>query len=187
MHMTAKKKAPKKTGEALTREARAEIAQNLANIEAAEQRAAEAAANGEALPTEPDVVPVVAATKPKGRARKGKAAKDAAGTKNAPRANVGGRRTKTTKELKEKRLSALDAAAKVLASAKEPMNTKSLIAEMEKKGLWKSPGGKTPPAGVRVHRHRVRACAGQRPGANHQIDRAGWKRGAASRARSLGS
>ena len=50
------------------------------------------------------------------------------------------------KEPKVKRLSALDAAAHVLASAKEPMNTKSLIAEMEKKNLWTSPGGKTPAA-----------------------------------------
>jgi hypothetical protein len=148
--MTAKKKAPKKTGEALTREARAEIAQNLANIEAAEQRAA-AAANGQTLPPEPDIVPVVAprATPPKRGKRGARAAKDAAGTKNAPRANVGGKGGKAArapKEPKEKRLSALDAAAKVLASAKEPMNTKALIAEMEKKGLWKSPGGKTPAA-----------------------------------------
>jgi hypothetical protein len=59
---------------------------------------------------------------------------------------VGARKTKTVKAPKAKRLSALDAAAQVLAFSKEPMNTKSLIAEMEKKGLWKSPGGKTPAA-----------------------------------------
>ena len=44
------------------------------------------------------------------------------------------------------KLSALDAAAKVLADAKEPLNTKQLIEQMAAKGLWTSPGGKTPHA-----------------------------------------
>jgi len=138
--MTAKKKAPRKTGEALTREALAVINQNLANIEAAER----AASNGEAT-TQPDAVPV-ATTAAKGRPRKGKAAPTPTTAKNAPKANVGARKTKTVIQPKAKRLSALDAAAQVLASSKEPRNTKSLIAEMEKKGLWTSPGGKTPAA-----------------------------------------
>ena len=44
-----------------------------------------------------------------------------------------------------KRLSALDAAAKVLAEAKEPMNCKQLMDTMTAKGYWKpSQGGKTP-------------------------------------------
>ncbi len=42
------------------------------------------------------------------------------------------------------KLSALDAAAKVLAGAKEPMNAKELIEAMAAKKLWTSPGGKTP-------------------------------------------
>jgi len=41
-------------------------------------------------------------------------------------------------------LSALDAAAKVLATAEKPMNAKELIEAMAKKKLWTSPGGKTP-------------------------------------------
>ena len=45
-----------------------------------------------------------------------------------------------------KKLSALDAAAKVLGESKEPMNTKSMIEAMASKGYWKSPGGKTPHA-----------------------------------------
>ncbi|MCA9056385.1 MAG: winged helix-turn-helix domain-containing protein [Planctomycetaceae bacterium] len=45
-----------------------------------------------------------------------------------------------------KRLSALDAAAQVLAKAKEPMGAKDLIEAMAKQGLWSSPGGKTPQA-----------------------------------------
>jgi HB1, ASXL, restriction endonuclease HTH domain len=44
----------------------------------------------------------------------------------------------------DKPLSALDAAAKVLADAKAPMTTKELVEAMAAKGLWKSPEGKTP-------------------------------------------
>jgi hypothetical protein len=44
------------------------------------------------------------------------------------------------------KLSCLDAAAKVLASAKEPMTTKALIEQMASKGLWSSPNGQTPAA-----------------------------------------
>ncbi len=47
---------------------------------------------------------------------------------------------------KTKKVSALDAAYKVLSASKEPMRAVDLIAEMEKDGLWKSPGGKTPEA-----------------------------------------
>ena len=45
---------------------------------------------------------------------------------------------------KAKKLSAIDAAAQVLASSKEPMNAKQMIEAMAAKGLWSSPGGKTP-------------------------------------------
>ena len=45
-----------------------------------------------------------------------------------------------------KKLSALDAAAQVLASSKDPMNCKQLIDAMAAKKLWSSPGGKTPHA-----------------------------------------
>jgi hypothetical protein len=46
----------------------------------------------------------------------------------------------------ETKLSALDAAAKVLASSKEPLNCKELIGAMATKKLWTSPAGKTPHA-----------------------------------------
>jgi HB1, ASXL, restriction endonuclease HTH domain len=42
------------------------------------------------------------------------------------------------------KLSALDAAAKVLGEASEPMNCQAMIEAMATKGYWKSPGGKTP-------------------------------------------
>lgn len=44
----------------------------------------------------------------------------------------------------EGKLSALDAAAKVLAESTEPLNTKQMIEQMAAKGLSTSPGGKTP-------------------------------------------
>ncbi len=53
---------------------------------------------------------------------------------------------KVTKPAKPKRTSALDAAAQVIAGAGKPMRAKDLIEQMEAKGLWKSPGGKTPEA-----------------------------------------
>jgi len=54
--------------------------------------------------------------------------------------------TKNTKPPKDKKLSAIDAAAQVLASAKAPMNAKEMIEAMAAKALWTSPGGKTPHA-----------------------------------------
>jgi hypothetical protein len=63
-----------------------------------------------------------------------KAPKAAAGKKAKPKGD------------KPKKLSALDAAAQVLAASKEPMNAKEMIEAMAAKGLWTSPGGKTPHA-----------------------------------------
>ncbi len=57
-----------------------------------------------------------------------------------------GKASKTAKQPKPKRVSALDAAAKVLAKAQKPMNVKELIEAMAVAGLWTSPGGKTPQA-----------------------------------------
>ena len=55
---------------------------------------------------------------------------------------------KAPKADKPQRLSCLDAAAQVLASAKEPMKAKDMIEAMAKKGLWSSPNGKTPEASL---------------------------------------
>jgi hypothetical protein len=49
-------------------------------------------------------------------------------------------------EPKPKRLSALDAAAKVLVEAGQPMTCMEMIETMSKKGYWTSPGGATPQA-----------------------------------------
>jgi hypothetical protein len=45
-----------------------------------------------------------------------------------------------------KKLSALDAAAKVLAETGTPMSCQELIGAMAARGYWTSPGGKTPEA-----------------------------------------
>ena len=45
-----------------------------------------------------------------------------------------------------KKLSALDAAAKLLAETGEPMNCQEMIKGMAEKGYWTSPGGQTPHA-----------------------------------------
>lgn len=47
---------------------------------------------------------------------------------------------------KKEGLSALDAAAKLLSETKEALTTKQMVEQMAAKGLWKSPGGKTPHA-----------------------------------------
>jgi len=55
-------------------------------------------------------------------------------------------KTKKVKEPKAKKVSAIDAAAQVLAASKEPMNCMALVEAMATQGLWESPGGKTPSA-----------------------------------------
>jgi HB1, ASXL, restriction endonuclease HTH domain len=51
---------------------------------------------------------------------------------------------KTQGEAKAPKLSALDAAAKVLAETGKPMSCNEMIEAMAAKGYWSSPGGKTP-------------------------------------------
>lgn len=55
-------------------------------------------------------------------------------------------KSRVTKPGTTKRLSALDAAAKVLAEADRPLRVRDLVESMQAKGLWTSPGGKTPDA-----------------------------------------
>ena len=81
------------------------------------------------------------ATKPastkttKAKTSKAKATRAAAGKKAKPAADKA-----------PKKLGQLDAAVKVLGEAEEPMNCKKIVEVMAAKGLWKSPGGKTPEA-----------------------------------------
>lgn len=65
--------------------------------------------------------------------------------KAAPKAKPA-KTPKAPKPAKAKKVSCLDAAAQVLAGSKVPMRATEMVAEMEKKSLWTSPGGKTPEA-----------------------------------------
>jgi hypothetical protein len=61
------------------------------------------------------------------------------------------KKTKTAKNQKQqktKKLSGLDAAAKVLEESKEPITVKEILEAILTKGYWKSPGGKTPQATI---------------------------------------
>jgi hypothetical protein len=53
---------------------------------------------------------------------------------------------KVEREAKAKKVSALDAAARVLKEKGEALNCGEMIEAMAAKGYWKSPGGKTPAA-----------------------------------------
>ena len=85
---------------------------------------------------------MTAAKKTDSNSRATKAKKSAAARgKPAPAPKPKKNRTATAKKL-----SARDAAAKVLAETDQPMNCQELIAAMAAKGYWTSPGGKTPQA-----------------------------------------
>jgi len=69
--------------------------------------------------------------------------------KNAAKKNVTKPTTKKAtkaKDAKPKKISAIDAAAKVLSETKEALSTKQMVEAMATKGYWTSPGGKTPHA-----------------------------------------
>ncbi len=74
------------------------------------------------------------------------AAPNATKTAKAAKAKPAAKKAKANGEAKAKKLSAIDAAAQLLAASKEPMGCKELIEAMAAKGLWTSPGGKTPHA-----------------------------------------
>ena len=86
----------------------------------------------EAEATEAATTTVPATTPP--TKTKGKAKKPVAEPKAKPAAKADGK------------MSALDAAAKVLGESGEPMTSKAMIEAMSAKGYWTSPGGKTPHA-----------------------------------------
>ena len=126
--------------------ARAEVAANLAAIDAQAPDAATtgvtAQAGAEAAPTSPDATNAAVAA----RGAKGKKAEGAKPGKAGSKRGAGKAIGANAKPTKAKRISALDAAATVLAASDVPMRAKEMIAAMETKGLWKSPGGQTPEA-----------------------------------------
>lgn len=116
-------------------------------VAAAALRACQRAARGEATTTRSEFeMAKKKATKTASRKTTAKKAP----AKKAPAKKAATKRTATKKKASpakgEGKLSAIDAAAQVLAEAKEPMNCKELVEVMAAKGLWTSPGGKTPHA-----------------------------------------
>lgn len=83
---------------------------------------------------DPDLVPLTKAM-PAKKATKGKSSKSASAKTAKPKTD------------KPKRPSGLDAAAKILADAGEPMRCKDMVDKMLAGGLWKT-GGKTPAATI---------------------------------------
>jgi short subunit dehydrogenase-like uncharacterized protein len=81
----------------------------------------------------------------KGETKKTSSAKPAGAAKSKektpPEAAVG-----KTRSTEPKKMSAIDAAAKVLGESSGAMNCQEMIKAMGEKGYWTSPGGQTPAA-----------------------------------------
>jgi hypothetical protein len=124
----------KKTREVLSKAAIAVNQANLARIEAVEKNGKKRSDVDRTSLAEFFPHPGTGDKKRNGRMSTSAAKADGAAKTNA----------KAPKPQKQKRMSGLDAAAKVLSESKEPLNTVSLVKIMAEKGLWSSPGGKTP-------------------------------------------
>ncbi len=138
MPTMTKSESKKSQSEAATKKATkaalAVTAANIARIEAAE-RGEQSTTRGDAERADGAHAEVPTATASAGSGRK----KGHAKVKTP---------AKSSKPKTEKRLSGLDAAAHVLKESKEPMNAQAIVAAMASRGLWSSPGGKTPHATI---------------------------------------
>jgi hypothetical protein len=141
---------PKKTAQAATDKARKavseEIAERIAKLDAEGAGATTAtdAATSDTPATAPEAATDAAGASVGEPAASG--AKPKGGKTKAPKGEKAPKQPKEKKAPKPKRVSALDAAAIVIAKADKPMRAVDMVAQMEAKGLWKSPGGKTPEA-----------------------------------------
>ena len=107
------------------------------------------AAEVNGAPTAADAVSGAGAEIPTGGKLRGrlKAADGVAQRTKKPKKTPKAATVKTSKgTVKAGKLSAPDAAAKVLQEAGQPMNCQDLIKAMADKGYWSSPAGKTPAA-----------------------------------------
>ncbi|QYK49097.1 MAG: hypothetical protein KF838_04420 [Phycisphaeraceae bacterium] len=142
--------APAKDATKRTKPSRGSKPEGWENDPLENDAALEAALAGtNAAPTPPTIAH---GTKPaKGGGKNAKAAK---GTPTGEPRATGGKTAKGAKDAKTpkakpakpKRISALDAAAKVLAESDRPLRAIDMIEVMHARGLWTSPGGKTPEA-----------------------------------------
>ncbi len=85
-------------------------------------------------------------TKPQAKATKKAEPQAAEATVETTNDAKPGKTKKAAPRKTDGKMSALDAAAKVLAESGEPMTSKEMIDAMAAKGYWTSPGGKTPQA-----------------------------------------
>jgi hypothetical protein len=92
-------------------------------------------------PTPTELTATALAVVPEATGEQANPSTDAAPTTAKPK-----RQRKTPAGPTEKKVSALDAAAKMLAEEGRPMTCKELIVAMAAKGYWTSPGGQTPDA-----------------------------------------
>ncbi|TWU54955.1 hypothetical protein Poly51_37040 [Rubripirellula tenax] len=67
-------------------------------------------------------------------------------TETRARKRVSKKKDATAMPTGEKKLSCVNAALQILGESAEPMNAQEMITAMVEKGLWESPGGKTPHA-----------------------------------------
>jgi hypothetical protein len=107
------------------------------------------AAEVNGMPSVADAVSAAGAEGPTGGKLRGrlKAADSVAHRTKKPKKTPKAATSKTLDdEAKAGKLSALDAAAKVLQEAGQPMNCQDMIKAMADKGYWSSPAGKTPAA-----------------------------------------
>lgn len=106
---------------------------------------------------------IKAAKKPVAKAALETGANAAAETATVIETTLAAEATPTTvaKPAAEKKLGAIDAAAKLLAETEQAMTCKEMIETMAAKGYWTSPGGKTPQATLYSARLREIATKGE--------------------------
>ena len=79
----------------------------------------------------------------KTNAKKAALRKEASAKKTPDKASPA-KKAKPAKAKRDGKLSAINAAAKVLGETKKALNCKELVEAMAANGYWKSPGGQTP-------------------------------------------
>ena len=149
---TKTKKATTKTSSKATEKARRDaIAATQANLERIDAGLDPEVTSPAIDPTAQQVASIDVDPKVEIAAAKKHAAKGKKGTTPTPKPPKPAKakapkQAKPAKEPKAKKVSALDAAAQVLAKSDKPMTSKALIDAMAEQRLWSSPGGKTPEA-----------------------------------------
>ena len=131
-----------KSTEKSRREAVAVTQANIDRIDAGLDPSAEQVASIDVDPK----VEIAAARKHAATARGKKTGKVQPPKKTKPAKTAKPKEAKADKAKKARKMSALDAAAQVLARRDKPMTTGALIEAMAAQHLWTSPGGKTPAA-----------------------------------------